>query len=167
MCGVLCTHSNSKLNEDIDIGPFASLFIGFGGVSKKYERFLRIDFGTLELGARLVVWFWGSFSGEIILRWRIFSNFWSISGRSRIFLAHLQYYLGLFYLAEQPPNTPSLTYCAYSRKTVFPRNRIQLEERLIFALECTSTHWGPSLWSTNMFFGWFWFIWSGLWVCPD
>ena len=94
MCGVLCPPSNSKLNEDIDIGPFASLFIGFGGVPKKYERFLRIDFGTLELGARLVVWFWGSFSGEITLRWRIFSNFWSISGRSRIFLAHLQYYLG-------------------------------------------------------------------------
>ena len=133
------------------MGPFASLFIDFGGVPKKYEWFLRIDSDTLELGARMVDWFWGSFSGEITLRWRIFSNFWSISGRPRIFLAHLQYYLGLFYLAEQPPNNPFPTNVEHSRKTVFARNHKQLEERLILALECTSTHWGPSLWSTSMF----------------
>ena len=133
------------------MGPFASLFIGSGGVPKKYEWFLSIDSDTLELDARMMVWFWGSFSGEITLRWRIFSNFWSISGRSRIFLAHLQYYLGLFYLVEQSPNNALQTNRTHSRKTVFTRNHNQLGEHSNSALEYRSPYWGPSLWSTSMF----------------
>ena len=68
MCGVLCQPGKSDLDTDINIGPFASLFIRFGGMPKKYEWFLRIDFGTLELDARLVTWFLGSFKDETTLR---------------------------------------------------------------------------------------------------